>query len=481
MKSPAKYIKLFVSFLFIFGLGFIQAPSGLSQLSMRVMGIFIGTIILWLGVSITWPSLLCIFALALSGLYTANEAIAGSIGNWTATFVLFSAAICYVLQDTGFLRRCAIWFITRPICKNSPWIFIAMLFLAPLIIGSVLDPISVFVIFIPIMEQIFVELGYKKGEREPKMITLGVLSLASVSTLTTPISHPFPIIAMSIYTSLTGSSIGFLQFTLVGFTTALIIYAMVLSIFKFLFKPDMSRIKNVDTEFLLKDINPMSKREKISLMVFIVVVIIWMAPGLIGGILPNVSKFLSKMGTAIPAIIGFTLLCVIEVDGDQLADFDKTMKNGVPWGAWILVGATALLGSAVTNQQIGVTNLLGSVIAPVVSSFSSIVSVLIIVTITIITTNFITNAVTVTLVGSIVIPLTISGVIPNISTVAITVMIGMGSCIAMATPPSTAPAAMAVGTGWLDTVTMFKWGMLIILGSIIILTFISYPLATILL
>ena len=480
MKNSAKYIKLIISFLFIFGFGFIPAPYGLNQISMKVLGIFIGTIILWLGISISWPSLVCIFALTLSGLYTANEALAGSIGSWTPTFVLFSAAICYVLADTGFLRRSAIWFITRPMCKKNPWAFIAMLFLAPIIIGSVLDPISTFIIFIPIMEQIFLELGYQKGDRVPKMITLGVLCFASVSTLTTPISHPFPIIAMSVYNSLTGGQIGFLQFSLIGFITAFIIYGMVLATFKFLYNPDVSRIKNVDTEFLLNEIKPMSKKERISLTVFIVVVVIWMAPGLIGGILPNVAKFLKGMGTAMPAIIGFVLLCIIEVDGKPIADFNETMKKGIPWGAWILVATTALLGAAVTSSEAGLTTLLGNIIAPLVSSVSSIVSVLIIAAITIASTNFITNAVTVTLVSSIVLPLTISGVIPNISASAITVVIGMGACIAMATPPSTAPAAMAVGTGWLDTTTMFKWGMLIVLISIIIVTFITYPLATIL-
>lgn len=38
----------------------------MTQSAMRVIGIFLGTLLLWLTVSIDWPSLLCMAALQLS-------------------------------------------------------------------------------------------------------------------------------------------------------------------------------------------------------------------------------------------------------------------------------------------------------------------------------------------------------------------------------------------------------------------------------
>ena len=60
----ARYGILAVSLLLILGFGFLPAPAGMTQSAMRVIGIFLGTLLLWLTVSIDWPSLLCMAALA---------------------------------------------------------------------------------------------------------------------------------------------------------------------------------------------------------------------------------------------------------------------------------------------------------------------------------------------------------------------------------------------------------------------------------
>lgn len=479
-----KNIKLIVGIiavLCIFGFKYIPAPEGLTPLSMEIAGIFIGTILLWLAVSITWPSLLCIFAFAITPLYTANQAISASIGSWVPTFVLFSTALCYILSKTGFLRRCAVWFITRPISKKSPWCFLALLFIAPLAIGSFMSPITDFIIFLPIVEQIFSELGYVKGDRVPKMITLCVLCFSSVSTMTTPIAHTFPILGMSLYSQLSGGNkINFVSFTIVGVLSSLILLVLVMLMLKYFFKPDLLKIQNVDTDFLLKGMKPMSKEEKIVVTVFLAVVMIWMAPGLIGGIMPQATRFLNGLGNAIPPMLGLIVLSLIKVEGKLIMNFAETMSKGVPWSSWLLVATTIMLGSAITNKDIGLTAWLGNMIAPAVSELPPIICVVLIVSFTVLITNFATNVVAVTLVCSVALPLVISGAVPNLNAPAMATVIGMGACVAMATPPSTAPAAIAVGTGWLDTGTMFKWGMLICAIAVIVLTFIAYPLALLL-
>ena len=59
----------------------VSAPVfGLTPLGMQVAGIFIGTILLWMFVSVTWPSILCIIALILSPLYTYSSGLSGSMG-----------------------------------------------------------------------------------------------------------------------------------------------------------------------------------------------------------------------------------------------------------------------------------------------------------------------------------------------------------------------------------------------------------------
>lgn len=64
--STKKTIATIIGVLLMFGCQFLPPVFGLTPLGMQVAGIFIGTILLWMFVSVTWPSILCIIALILS-------------------------------------------------------------------------------------------------------------------------------------------------------------------------------------------------------------------------------------------------------------------------------------------------------------------------------------------------------------------------------------------------------------------------------
>ena len=90
--STKKTIATIIGVLLMFGCQFLPPVFGLTPLGMQVAGIFIGTILLWMFVSVTWPSILCIIALILSPLYTYTAA-------------------CRALWGAGSL----------PLCFSAPW------------------------------------------------------------------------------------------------------------------------------------------------------------------------------------------------------------------------------------------------------------------------------------------------------------------------------------------------------------------------
>ena len=61
--NAKKWVVVVVSLFLMFGMGYIPPMFGLSVLGMQVAGIFLGTVLLWLFVSVSWPSVLCIVAL----------------------------------------------------------------------------------------------------------------------------------------------------------------------------------------------------------------------------------------------------------------------------------------------------------------------------------------------------------------------------------------------------------------------------------
>lgn len=88
-----KWVAVIVSIFLMFGTGLIPPMFGLSQLGMQVAGIFLGTVLLWLFVSVSWPSVLCIVALMFTPLYSYSEALKVSMGGWIVSFVLFSSMV----------------------------------------------------------------------------------------------------------------------------------------------------------------------------------------------------------------------------------------------------------------------------------------------------------------------------------------------------------------------------------------------------
>ncbi len=475
--SMKKLILSVVGILFMFCGGLLQPMFGLSELGMQVAGIFIGTVLLWLFVSVSWPSVLCIVALIMTPLYTYSSGISASMGGWITSFVLFSSMVSYTLSQTGFLRRCAVWFVTRPFTKRNPWLFLGLFFLAPLVIGSFMSPIPAFIVFVPIAEQIFAELGYKKGDHFPQVVVLAILFFSSLSTITTPIAHTVPILAMSLYEHDTGVPIDFVKYTLFGVISGILIYFAALVLMKYVFRTETDRLRKFDSGLLEKGIPPMSAQERITLYVFGLVVAMWMLPGIIMPVLPGVAKFISALGTPTPAMIGVVVLCLIHVDGKPLMNFNEAISKGVPWIAVLMVAATGVLGAALTNEKAGLTAVTVKAISPLIGGLPPIVFVLGISVFTVLLTNFASNTVTVTLIYSVSLPLVYGGAIAGVNAAALASVIGAGACVALATPPSTAQAAIAAGTGWLNTDLMLKYGLALSLAAAVLLALVGYPIA----
>ncbi len=476
-KGYGKAICTIVGLLCIFLFKFLPAPSGLNELDMQIAGIFIGTIWLWLTVSTSWPSMLVIAVLAMSPLFTSSQALAGSMGSWVTSFVLFSSCCTYALQKTGFLKRCAVWFVTRPITKKNPWMFLVMFFLGETVVGAFMSPLPTFIVFAAIAEQIFEELGYRKGDRFPNMVIFGTLAVASVSSVVTPIAHTVVTMSFSLYEQATGVAINWGVYTIYSIVIAIGIIAAIFLIMRFIYRPDLSRIKNMDTEFLKQGISKMGRQEIVSVVIFACVVVLWFLPGVVKTLDPenSLALYWSALGASVPPILGAVALCLIPVEeGKTIVTMAEAVK-AAPWTAVMMVAGTMILGSALTNSEIGITTWLVGLIEPLVKNLSPMMFVAIVTLFVVVMTNFASNTVTVTVVFSFIMPLVFSGAVAGVNGAALACLIGSGASLAWATPASTGHAAVAIGTGWMKNDLMFKYGFLCAFCTTLIMAFIGYP------
>ena len=154
-KTEKEVIFTIIAFLIIAIFFLAPAPSGLSADGMKVLGIFIGVLFLWITVGIGWPSLLCLATLALVPSLGVKTTLQTSFGNETFAFLLFTFMFTYAFSQTGYVKKIALGFVTSKFARKSPWRFAFCFFSAVIIIGCFMSPSVLYFVILPILEEIY--------------------------------------------------------------------------------------------------------------------------------------------------------------------------------------------------------------------------------------------------------------------------------------------------------------------------------------
>jgi len=478
MKEISKrYLVIGLSFLLMIVISLITPPATLTSEAMSVLGIFAGCLLLWLTIGIDWPSLLCIVLVGFLPSMNFKSVLSGAFGGETFVFLLATFLCTYALSQTQFLRRCAIGFVTSKIAQKGPWYFTISFFAAVIVVGSFMSPTVMFVIFLPILEEVYKVLNISKGDKVGAMLMMGLAFCTSISSGMTPIAHVFSIMAMGAYTKVTGKVIGYGEYMAFGIPVGIITVIIMILLFKFLLKVDMSNIKKIDITHLKKSVTPIDTREIICIVVFLSVIALWVLPDLLKGPFPALIATLKPYGTAMPPLVGAVILSIISVDKKQLLNPVEAMKNGVPWASLLMTAGTLTLGSAMTNKDIGLSKYLTDTFGANFSEMAPMILVIIFATWAAIQTNLSSNMVTVTVVTAVAIPITLATK-GAVNTAAVVSMIGLLASFAFATPPSMPHIALAGSSGWTTVAQVFKYGGLLMIISIVITVVIGYPIAS---
>lgn len=419
------------------------AFAGLSGDAITMIGIFIGAIIMWLGVDVGWPSLLVLFSLTQLDGVTIGTVMSNSLGNNTIAFLIFSCALTYALSTTGLLRRVALWFVNTPIAQKSPWAFAAMYFISILVIGSFISPTVLFVLYFALAKEIYDINGLNKGNDYARMLMIGTAIMTSISCAMTPIAHTFPLMAIGFYESATGEVINWIDYMIIGIPAGLFAAAATFAVLWLGFRKKIGEIRVKASENMTK----ISRHEIVALVVFLIVVAMWM----ISGLFPDLIPILKTWTTTIPPMLGVIVLCLFGI-----LKFNDAMKNGVPWTAIILCASTLAVGKWLTASELGITAAIGAAMGEMIGTPSMIGLIFAIVAFTIIMTNLMSNIVTTTVAYNLLTPIVIAtGVI---SPVLSTILIGMCASMAYATPPAIAHVALAAGSDYCDSKDMLIYG-----------------------
>lgn len=476
MKNTlSRNIMLVIGLGFILFFQFIPPPAGLNSTSMQVIGIFIGIMLLWNFIGTDWPSLLCMAVLILFGYMTPGAVFKSGFGNSTIAFLLVFFMMSHVISQVGLSRRMATWFFTNKLARKNPWSFVIMFLFGAMCMASFMSQTAALLVFLPIAEQIFMELDFKKGDRFPQMLVLGLGFAVGIGSANTPLGHAIILIPIQLLQQQTGLNVNIISYSIFGITTGVFIFAAMMLVFMLFYRPDLSRLENYDVGKMRASLSPMSQEEKITATLFTSVIVVWILQGFLAKILPGIGKYLASLGNATPVMIAIVILCLVRVNDKPVMNYKDAAVNGVPWSSLIFNAAVLVISSALTMEKSGISNFLIVNVTPIVSNMSQTMFILIIAALCVLMTNFTSNTVCATVFFSISAPIALA--MGNVNMVALASVIGAASSYAYATPSSTMPMAVVAGTGWVEMRSMFKYGMLMALLSIVILTFVGYAVA----
>lgn len=457
--NTKKIIGFLIGTFFLFGFSLFNITFGLPPDGVKMIGIFIGAIILWLTVDVGWPSLLILFSLTTLSDVSISTVMSSSLGNNTIGFLIFSCILTYSLSATGLLRRIALWFVNLKIAKQSPWMFAAMYFISILVIGSFIAPTVLFVLYFALAKEIYNINNLQPGNEYAKMLMIGTAIMTSISCAMTPIAHTFPLMAIGFYETATGESINWIHYMLIGIPAGLIAAALTFGGLYLGFKNKITSFEvSVSTET-----TKITKNEIISLVVFLIVVLMW----LISGLFPTFMPILKTWTTTIPPIFGIIILCLLGI-----LNFNDAIKNGVPWTSIILCATTLAVGKWLTMDSFGITAKIGEAMSAIITTDSAFILIVILVAFTIIMTNLMSNIVTTTVSYNLLTPIILSTGL--ISPALSTILIGMSASMAYATPPAIAHVALAAGSDYCDSKDMLVYGGIASIVSIIFVSIFGF-------
>jgi len=459
-KLPVVGLSLFL----LFGADALPLLPGLGASGQRVLGLFLGAVMLWLFVDIGWPSALVIFALGVLPGVKTGDVLLSSFGNATVWFLIFSFLLTFALKETGFLRRLALLFITSRFARKSPWAFIVMFLLSVLALGSFIAPTVTFLLFFALHREVMEALGQKPGDPLARALMVGTACVTSISCAMTPIAHTFPLMALGFHEAATGERISYLSYLQIGLPVGILLFGLTLLLLYLGFRRRIGGRGPEISKLPLSAPGKPDAREIFSAVVFLLVVAAW----LLAGILPDRMAPVAALGTAWPALLGVILLSAIPVKGKPVLDLKDGFARGLNWQSLLLCAAALALGKYLTLPEYGVTDWFGALIAPPMRSWGYGGALLVIIAATLIMTNFLSNIVTTTVmyqVAASAIPvLALSGIAINPALSAI--LVGMCASLAFATPPSIAHIALAAGSGWAGSRDMLLYGGALALFSV---------------
>lgn len=462
----------------------LPPPAPITELGMARLGLLAFAIVWWVATPLPLAfTTLAMLATGIAlGAMSVNAAFAHS-SSWILWFVIGAFGLAAALETTGVNRRFALAFLDVAFVRGHSRRFLMMFMVSATIMSAFMANTVVAVIWLSLALKIYEMLDVPHSDPLVEANTLGIAWAANIGGITTPVGAGTNAPAIALIAAATGVTISFLQWTIIGAGISLLFLATALVVFRFSVPIGSDAFARPEaTAFIAeqrRQLGPMPPIERWAIGWFLFAIFLWFLPDLarLFAAAETADRVRQSLHMSVPAILVPVLMCLVPV-ADPSRRFVLTWPEwmqGVDWGLVIFIGGVMGLGTAVGEEATGLPEYIRAVLQPTLGQLSEYAFVLVMCAGVILVTSVISNMVTL----AIFLPLglTLSQGLGIAEPVALGVVLGMGPSLDYLLPSGTTTNAIVAGSGYLRVSTMIRHGVILYVVHSLLLAFVGYPLA----
>lgn len=315
----------------------IPVPEGTTRQGLMSLGLFLGTIIMW--ICDTMPMLitafLVMFIFPVLGVMELSTVFT-SFGGTAFFFAIATFAISIALEKTSVpLRIC--YALTSGAKGNSKTLVIGIMF-ACAITSGVMSNLSSCIIYLSLSLALLKANGCQPGKSNlGRCLMIGIPAMSGCGGMITPAGTPGNALIIGILAE-QGINLSFLQWTAIFAPLALICCLISSLTLTAVFKPEEigeTAIKELEAK--LKECGTLKAQEKKTLSIILVILVLWI------------------LGTWVPAlnvtVVAMVGMAIMFLPGINILDWDTDSKR-INWNLAFTIGSVGVLIGALTSSGI---------------------------------------------------------------------------------------------------------------------------------
>ena len=467
-KTAKYYIFSAIGIAIMLFFGYLPPFGTVTELGMKVLGIFIGAIWCFSTVGCFWPALLALILFGTSGLYEGGvtATFAAAFGSDTWLFVLFVLTFAAMINNSGASKVIANNMASWKFTKGKPYAVSWVLLTITYVVGALISVTPGIVITWAILYVMCEGYGYKPHDKYPTLMVIAITFAALMGQAALPFKAA-PIMYMNALTKATEGAVtvSYAQFALVAIPMTYLAGISPLLAMKFIFRPDVSLIKNSDFVFT-SDETKFNSEQKIFMLFLAAFFVLLFLPG----IFTKAGGFIAWLKT-----IGNTAICVLLLiiagfvmknNGTSFVNLAKTFKDGIPWETMMILAFAVVATSAMTNANCGIKDQIAAWLTPLFGEGTGMgLFIFLVILLSAVITNFIGNLI----VGLMFVPIivafaTSAGISQNL-VVAIAVTTNMSLFLPSASPLA---ALLHSNTEWCSSNDIYKYSWPIVIVGVLV-------------